>query len=264
MNFSFVHITDHHLPETETALTRGFSPVYAFRAVMRHIAEHVAKQADFIVTTGDLVEPTTDVAYQNLCKVLNLRAVSEAPGPQLVSLEGLNEFPMYFLPGNHDDRESFARYLFPPYPPAATTNFVFQHKGVQFISLDWGAESKAVASPEMLEHLTSALKSDLPSILLMHHHVISVGSRWLDNFIADEVDNFWDIVTNQNVLGIFSGHVHITYEKQVDGIPVYGLRSTAFPIALQDDPLLTLQPPHYRLVSVQDGILTTGIFEVPL
>ena len=53
MSFSFVQITDHHLCDTETLLLQGYSPAYAFRTVMRHIAEHVASHIDFLVTTGD-------------------------------------------------------------------------------------------------------------------------------------------------------------------------------------------------------------------
>jgi hypothetical protein len=48
MTFSFVQITDHHLSTSEDALVRGFSPAYAFRAVLRHIAENVADTIDFI------------------------------------------------------------------------------------------------------------------------------------------------------------------------------------------------------------------------
>src|SRR5438105_4158923 len=117
MNFSFIQITDHHLREAETQLTAGLSPAYTFRATMRHIAEHVANRVDFIVSTGDLVEPPSDLAYQTLCHMLNLQTTSKAPGPQLVSIEGLHDFPMYFLPGNHDDRTNFFRYLFPQTPP---------------------------------------------------------------------------------------------------------------------------------------------------
>ena len=265
MGFSFVHITDHHLCETEATLRQGFSPSYAFRAVMRHIAENVASRADFIITTGDLVEPDTDTAYETLRQMLNLHAGSEqAPGPRLVSIEGLRDFPMYFLPGNHDDRDKFFRHLFPQTTPRPLMNVAFPHKGIEFVCLDWGAQSKAIAHSETLGFLARALQRGLPSILIMHHHVEPIGSRWLDNFIADEVGRFWEIVAGQNVLGIFCGHVHITYEKLVEGIPVFGLRSTAFPMALQDEPMPLLQPPHYRFVTVQDGILTTRIFEVPL
>mgnify|MGYP000704716357 CR=1 FL=1 len=36
--FAFIQISDHHLPEREDDLVRGFSPSYAFRATLRHIA----------------------------------------------------------------------------------------------------------------------------------------------------------------------------------------------------------------------------------
>ncbi|MFQ5794700.1 MAG: metallophosphoesterase [Candidatus Bipolaricaulia bacterium] len=112
MSFSFVQITDHHLCESEMMLPHGFSPAHAFRAVMRHIAENVATRADFIVTTGDLIEPASDAAYKTLCRMLGVESGSgSAPGPLFVSIEGLREFAMYFLPGNHDDRDGFFRYM---------------------------------------------------------------------------------------------------------------------------------------------------------
>ena len=42
MAFSFIQITDPHLCESEGQLRLGFSPAYALRAVLRHIAEHAA------------------------------------------------------------------------------------------------------------------------------------------------------------------------------------------------------------------------------
>jgi len=265
MSFSFIHITDHHLPESEASLVRGFPPVHAFRAVMRHIAENVAGYTDFIISTGDLVETATDVAYRSLMHMLNLRGDPVgAPGPLLVSMEGLYEFPLYCLPGNHDDRTSFSQCLFPKDPPRPLMNVAFVHKGIQFVCLDWGPHTKAVAHSETLDFLMRSLQADVPCVLLMHHHLVPTKSRWLDEFIADGVDRFWDIVAGQNVLGIFCGHAHMTYDRVVENIPVFGLRSTAFQFALQDEPLACLLPPHYRLVTIQNGVLTTRILEVPL
>jgi hypothetical protein len=80
--------------------------------------------------------------------MLQLQAVSPAPGPALVTLDGLQAFPMYFLPGNHDDRTHFFRHLFADTPPISLMNTSFQHKGVQFICPDWGARAKALAHPD--------------------------------------------------------------------------------------------------------------------
>lgn len=268
MDFSFVQITDHHLRETEAQLSRGYSTAYAFRTVMRHIAEHAGNHIDFVVSTGDLVDDGTDESYQNLCHILNIRTVSPAPGPQIVSCEGLHEVPMYFVPGNHDDRTNFFRYLSSQTPPMPLMNTTFQHKGIQFITLDWGPHDKAVAHPETLAFLAETLRNGLPSVLLMHYHLVPIDRthRWVDRFLPDNNDAFWEIVKGHNVLGMLCGHAHATYDKLVSGIPVLGLRSTAPQFATTEDGelLICMRPPHYRLVTIRDGVLTTRIFEVRL
>lgn len=265
-DFSFVQITDHHLLESEEQIREGFVPGHALRMVMKHIAENVAAKADFLISTGDLVEPPTEAAYACAIRLLGLGSTAKAPGPQKVSTEGLHDYPMYFLPGNHDDREMLTRCLFPGSQPVDLYNFTFEHKGVQFILMDWGPESKAEFLRETSLFLSMALESPLPSVILCHQHVKPIGSRWLDSFIADDIDDFWEIVTaagvKEKVLGILCGHAHITYEDQYEGIQILGLRSTAYPFARTDGPTLLLAPPHYRFVSIQNNVLTSRIYKV--
>lgn len=273
-DFAFIQITDHHLGETEDELVRGFSPAFALRRVLAHIAEHAAHQADFILSTGDLVEPGTEKAYRSLISMLGLQGASNPPGPLRANVGRLRDFPIYFTPGNHDDRLNYLRCLFPqaPHPPISLVpplvNTTFIHKGVQFICLDWGAEAKAFIYPETLAFLTSSLQTDLPTVIISHHHLLPVGVQWLDAYLADEVERFWEIiakpVNRSKVIGIFCAHLHRTYETQFDGIPICGLRSTAWTFGYADEPLITLELPHYRLVSIQDGILTSRVFEVVL
>ncbi|RPJ22731.1 MAG: hypothetical protein EHM33_22785 [Chloroflexi bacterium] len=265
-DFSFIQITDHHLLESEEAHREGFVPGHALRMVMNHIAEHVAGKADFIISTGDLVEPPTEAAYGCAIKLLGLGSSAALPGPQRVNMAGLRDYPMYFLPGNHDDREQMTRCLFPDSEPVDLYNFTFEHKGVQFVFMDWGTESKAVFLPETREFLSRVLQSELPSVIVSHQHVKPIGSRWLDNFIADEIDQFWEIVTRpgikEKVLGILCGHVHITYEDEYKGIQILGLRSTAYPFAKTDNVMVILAPPHYRFISIQNNVLTSRIYKV--
>lgn len=265
-DFSFIQITDHHLLESEEELREGFSPGYALRMVMKHIAEHVANKADFIISTGDLVEPPTEKAYQCAMKLLGIQTQASVPGPLHITVEGLKDYPLYFLPGNHDDREMLTRYLFSNAEPLNLYNFTFVHKGIQFIFMDWGAESKAFLFPETSGFLTEALRSDLPSVIVCHQHVKPVGSLWLDSFIAENVDEFWDIVTKsgvkEKILGILCGHVHITYEDEYKGIQILGLRSTAYPFAKTDEILVILAPPHYRFISIQNNVLTSRVYKV--
>jgi len=267
-DFSFIQITDHHLMESENQIREGFVPGYALRMVMKHIAEHAADKADFIISTGDLVEPPTEAAYDCAIKLLGLSSTASLPGPQHVNVEGLQDYPMYFLPGNHDDRELMTRCLFPDSKPLALYNFTPEHKGIQFVFMDWGPESKAVFLPETRQFLSQALQSDLPSVIICHQHVKPIGIHWLDEFLADELDQFWEIIARpgiqEKVLGILCGHVHITYENEYKGIQILGLRSTAYPFARTDDIQVILAPPHYRYVHIQDGILTSRIYKVPI
>jgi Icc protein len=200
--------------------------------------------------------------------LLGLETSASLPGPLKVNVEGLNGYPLYFLPGNHDDHELLTRCFFPNSKSPRLYNFSFVHKGVQFIFMDWGPESKAVFLPETREFLTKALQSDLPSVIVCHHHVKPIGSRWLDDFIADDIDQFWDIVAKpgikEKILGILCGHVHITYEDEYKGIQILGLRSTAYPFAKTDEILIILAPPHYRFVSIQNNVLTSRVYKVPI
>lgn len=263
--FSFIQISDHHLRETDALLSRGFSTGYAFRRVLRRIAEQQAHGADFIVTTGDLVETGTDAEYQSARERLALEPLAlEPPGPHLVSGEGLPHLPMYFLPGNHDPRPAFFRNLFPSSPSRARMNVAFEHQGIQFLCVDWGDQNRAVAYSDMLDFLARALESDQPTIILSHHAVTRVGVPWLDAFLADDLEKFWEVVRGRRVLAIFTGHLHATYEAFAHGIAVFGLRATTFQFALQNDKLFCLQPPHYRVVTIEDATLTTELFEVPL
>ena len=189
MTFSFIQITDHHLREFAALLTNGYSTAYALRAILRHIAQNPAVQPDFLVSTGDLVDVPSDASYQTLHQILDLRLVTDQPpGPQRAAGEGLPDLPIYFLPGNHDDRQVFYRHLFPGAVPGALMNAVFEHKGIQFVCIDWGPQDQAIARPVMLDFLRAALQRDQPAILLMHHHAVPVGARLLDWMIADEVD----------------------------------------------------------------------------
>lgn len=265
MSFSFIQIADHHLHERDDSLSRGFNPAYAFRKVLKHIAEHNAQRADFLVTTGDIVDNGTDAGYRATLERLKLEfEANEPPGPHRVSGEGLARLPMYFLPGNHDPRAVYFRNLFPKMAAREWNNVAFTHKGIRFVCIDWGDETVGVVYPAMLEFLAEQLEPNAPTVILSHHPVVRVGADWLDSYLAVDVDKFWDVVRGKNVLAVFTGHLHMTYETMVENISVYGLRATTFQFALTPQPLLTLQPPHYRVVTVDEGKVETEIVEVEL
>lgn len=117
-SFSFIHISDHHLFENETVFEYGYSTAYAFRQTFQHIAENVASEADFIVTTGDVAKTPSAETYKHISKLLlaDSRLFSQT-GQLYVSIESLQNYPFFVLPGNLDDRDNFYRYLLPHMQP---------------------------------------------------------------------------------------------------------------------------------------------------
>jgi 3',5'-cyclic AMP phosphodiesterase CpdA len=260
MSFSFAHISDHHLLQREDELNLGFAPGYALRRVVDFIGAQLDREIDFVVSSGDFVETANEKSYRLAREVLGLQH-NKSGSLGIRTSDG--RLPIYCLPGNHDDRRLFYEYLAPHYADQALLNVAFEHQGVNFICLDWGEETKGTAGDETLSFLEQQLDGR-PSILLMHHPVVEIGAKWLDAFLADGLERFWKIVEGRSVLACLSGHVHISFTRQVNGINVMGTRSTAYPFALQDEMLICLLPPHIRLVTVnQDGV-TSQLLEVPL
>jgi 3',5'-cyclic AMP phosphodiesterase CpdA len=265
MTTRFVQITDHHL--TEGDLLWGYSTGTALRTVLEHIAAH-AGPIDAIVSTGDLTEHGNAAEYAIFRDLIGAEPSAGFPGPLHANGAGLRGVPIYVLPGNHDDRPTLLRSLFPTSAPAEQLHGWFMIGGVRCICLDWGNANQAVATPELYAFLAAALADDTPAILLMHHHIVPMGHPRLDRLLPADVEQFAAQIAERNVLAILSGHTHATFEGRIGATPVYGLRSTCFQFAMQaapDAPLLRcLQPLHYRIVEVADGRLSTSIVEVSL
>lgn len=261
MSLRFVQITDHHL--TESDLHCGYSTWHALRMVLRHIAAN-AGPLDFIVSTGDLVEHGSVAEYRIFLDLIGAEPAGASPGPLIAHGEGLPGVPFYALPGNHDKRPAMLRSLFPASPESERLHGWFERGGVRFVCADWGAASKAQLTPDLAAFLKEALGAG-PTVLLMHHHITPIGLGPIDELIADDLAAFAELIAGREPLAILAGHTHATYERSFAGVPVYGLRSTCFQFTLAEGELLRcLQSPHYRIVTIDGGALTTEIVEVPL
>jgi len=261
MKLRFAQISDHHLVEGD--LLRGYSTEHALRTVLRHIAAE-AGPLDCLISTGDLVQNGTPTEYRRFLELHGAQPRGSLPGPLIAHGQGLQGVPCYLLPGNHDVRPTMARSLFPAMQPSERLNGWFDLGGVRFVCVDWGPENKAQATAELQEVLEQGLDGR-PAIVLMHHHVTPMGHPRLDTMITDDVAGFAALVGGRGVLAILSGHTHATFERELAGVPVLGLRSTCFQfVPIEGPTLCCLLPPHYRIVTVEDGRLSSTIVEVPL
>jgi Icc protein len=283
-NFSFIQITDHHLGVSHHSLRKGFLLAYGFLAVLRDIAERW-NDVDFIVSTGDIASGGTLEEYENVCRMLDLKQVSRPPGPQLISLPGGREIPMYFIPGNHDDRKQFCLGLFGYECDANLLHLSFNHKDVQFVAPDWGPEEPDGTKPatryyrfvdgggtapdttdQLAEWLVCNIRDGEPAVLLTHYAPLIVENVWDERQVPRNIEKFWKVIsTKRNILAILCGHIHQTFETSRHGIPVLGLAATCFQHILHDGEYVrAILPPAYRRVVVEGRTLRSSVHTVEL
>ncbi|MEM5775240.1 MAG: metallophosphoesterase, partial [Anaerolineaceae bacterium] len=250
MAFSFAQITDHHIGRSAEDAPHNYPTTQTLRAVLDDISA-AGQGLDFLLSTGDLVNTPDEASYRYFLQLINAQPAQRIPGPHRMHYGILRDFPIYLMPGNHDDRDQFFRSLYHNEEPArmnqalpsaalpsaalpsaarqnaARMNAVFTHKGVRFVMIDWGPGVQAELTDEMLGFLKQALDTHLPAVLMMHHNVVRLHAPLLDGFLAENVEPFYAALRANNILAVLCGHLHTTYEKQLEGIPVLGLRSTA-------------------------------------
>lgn len=230
-----LQITDTHILPDRKQEFSGFNTTNSLEAVINEINK---EEAELVLITGDLVQDPDEASYENFLSITST----------------INK-PCYCLPGNHDD------------PVMMQTLFANTH--MQFIDsilLDsWKiillnshkANTHAGYLPkEELKKLKQQLdKSKDKNILIaLHHHAVSINSKWMDGMMLENAKEFNAIVESyKNIHLIINGHVHQEYEYKSQNIKYLGTPSTCVQFKpkaseYQQDDL----PPAYRKLSLGD------------
>lgn len=265
MTLRFVQITDHHLGPDAVAINRGYSPAWALERVLTAIAAADAHHAEFLLCTGDLVDRGHDAEYAFAARCFGIEPAGSAPGPLPMTRPGLEDLALYVVPGNHDPREVFTRNLFPGMPARSRLDVTWRASGVEFVYLDLGVDGReGVFDERSLTFLDGVLEHGAPVVVVLHHHPVKVGIPWLDRAVPHGVERLWERVRGGGIIGVLFGHSHATVGVDIAGVPVLGLRSTCFQFGATEEPSFVIQPLQYRLVTVDEGVLTSQVYEVPL
>jgi 3',5'-cyclic-AMP phosphodiesterase len=192
----FIQISDTHLFEDAAAKLWGVAPDQALDAAIEYLAQLDGKPS-FILVTGDCSADGTEASYLRLADKLQRLGA-----------------PIYYLPGNHDDPARMARLL--AGHTIATGDKLtqaFEANGWRFILLDstvpgqdWGALGK-----EQVEWLRSELAAQpsKPTMIVVHHNPVPVGSAWLDTMTIADADDLLPVVdAAPQVRAVLYGHVH--------------------------------------------------------
>nr|WP_165905008.1 3',5'-cyclic-AMP phosphodiesterase [Parashewanella curva] len=247
-----LQITDTHLFASDEGQLLGVNTSKSFEAVIE-LAINNDHHADLMLMTGDISQDNSVESYHRFAKQ------SQALG-----------LPCHFVPGNHDENYMMhqalqGKQLFPQ------KHVIFDNWHI--VMLDSTIEGKPAGRVEedQFEFVDQVIQSypEKHLLVVMHHHPIPVGCRWLDQHWVQNGDEFLARVgAYSQVKGIVWGHVHQevneVYKGQHGNIPLLATPSTCIQFTPKSNhfALDGLQP-GYRLLQLQsDGSIRTTVYRV--
>ena len=244
-NLPLLQITDTHLFSNREKDLLGIKTVQSYEAVIDHASKY-ASECLAVLSTGDLSQDHSAQSYIDFTthiKTLNM--------------------PCYWLPGNHDIQAIML--------PSLLQQGLAQTKQIisdywQIIMLDSQVEGVVygILSEQQLCFLEDALHEhpDKHTLICIHHHVLPVGSKWLDQHILKNGQQFLDLIDDfDNVRAVLSGHVHQAGDTLHNGVCFMTTPSTCVQFKPKSvDFALDSQAPGYRYLSLnKEGDITTHV-----
>lgn len=247
-NQVILQITDLHLFADPEQRLLGVNTDDSFNAVV-DLALRQHPDPEAILLTGDLSQDETVQAYERIA-------------------EKLKDFhcPKYWIPGNHDDTH-YIDQVFSQHRILPQRHIIFDKW--QFILLD-SKKLNAVEGQldsDQFELIRNSL-GEYPqhhTMIFLHHHPLPVGSRWLDNLMLTNADEFWETIEPfHHIKAVICGHVHQEHEAKRGDIMFYSTPSTCFQFKRNSTPF-GVEPlmPGYRSIELRsDGTFESQVHRV--
>lgn len=201
-------------------------------------------QPDIIVASGDISNDAGKASYERFVTIYN---------------EIFPTIPLAWLPGNHDLPSNMDVVSRRPIERQHTIN------GWNLIFLDSRIPKQEGGNlpQHELNHLEACLnESPLPTMIFLHHQPVAVGSKWIDSYIVDNAEAFFDVTDQyQHVKSIAWGHVHQDFYTTRNGVELYATPSTCFQFApkSEDFRLDSTMPGYRSFVMHRDGRIESHV-----
>lgn len=214
----FVHISDTHISHDPSYILpeATHTPVETARALVDAI-NNLPFEPDFVLHTGDVAYDPDPLAYVTARDVLS----------QI-------RFPIYYLAGNHDDRDLLQRIMLDR-EPLTPFDYQFETKGVQIVVVDSNGPAQqpagSITSDQLarLEGICKDSEDQRPLVIAVHHNVVRTDIPWWDDFMRmTNGEDFHQAIlpARHRLRGVFHGHVHQPTDTYRDGILYSGVASS--------------------------------------
>ncbi len=241
-----LQLTDTHLFSEADGCLLSVNTLDSFHAVIEEIKSQTIEY-DVVLATGDISQDHSIQSYQRFEQ----------------GISRLNK-PCFWLPGNHDYKPGMESII--PSSQVYADTHILAGEHWQMILLD----SQVAGVPhghlakEQLQFLDSTLSenSRRHTLILIHHHPVTVGSAWLDQHTLHNADELWSLLSrHHNVKAILGGHVHQDFDRCQDGVRVITTPSTCvqFKPDSREFALDSLSPGWRTLQLFNDGRIETEV-----
>ena len=200
----FLHLSDFHLVEDETTLSRAFNAKYILKNTVDKI---LGKKEDFgnldgIIITGDISDDGSTASYSDAYDILK----------EL-------HLPLLAIPGNHDLRQPMMNYFAKDIDIKSSGFFdwVYETSDTLIIGLDTLVEGQnhGMLRPESLNLLFESLNQPTEKniILAIHHPPINTGIPFMDEIGLKNSNELLACLDKApQPIRILCGHVHGVYQ----------------------------------------------------
>jgi len=177
-----------------------FIDVNALNAEVVNQLNALEERPDAIVITGDIVNCGLPQEYQVARQVL-----------------GHLRYPLYIIPGNHDDKTEFLAAMKPLCPQLGddpeNMHYVVDdfETRLLFIDSSLAGHSKGWLTDNTLTWLEQQLQAggDKPTTVFMHHPPVKLGSAQMDAIACENGDKLLALIDRFPALTrVFCGHTH--------------------------------------------------------
>lgn len=230
------HLSDMHLDESPLRLRR-------FQAVLNQVS--ALPHVDALLISGDLADHGAAAEYIQFFGHL------------------LDTVPALVLPGNHDLSATLLMALQEHGHPASL-NAKRDIEGLRLIGLDThiDGEDEGKLSADALDYARAHLVGwNGPVVLAMHHPPVSVGHHVMDRFGLTNGDVLAALIhDHENIMGVFTGHVHTALATIFAGVPLIGAPGIASTMRLgsKTDPIADPEAmPGFALHTIDGSTLRT-------
>ena len=245
--FRIIQITDPHLFKDTNGELLGINTQASFSQVLSEIQQQ-QYDYDLVLATGDLVQDNSDEGY--------LRFRQE--------VKTLNNKMVFWIPGNHDFQPKMFEIL--KEDSVSAKKHILLGDKWQILLLDSQVQGvpHGQLEAEELDWLKLKLQEhpERYSLVVLHHHLLSIGSAWLDQHNLRNANELAEVLAPfKHVKALLYGHIHQQVDSEWLGYQVMATPSTCIQFKADSNTFaLDVVQPGWREIDLYaDGHIETRV-----